>query len=251
MRILIILLFLSSNVFAYEKDWTADASAKLAAKLDESSSTATDSTANTNTGTVTGTTRPSVAVYSTGYQFNTTDLINFGSAASLDDLPSGSGIYFAFWAKINSFSATINQRLFEKLNFSFFALATGGGAPYNIDVTTNFSGGSGVWYWSVPLTDTNWHHYCGYYVGTNTTNVPVLYFDGALQTLTSSTAPVGTYSTDAAATLTVGNSNGGTRPLDGIMDDVLIGSGTLTASECNGIMNNGIDGKGSHARHLI
>lgn len=251
MRILLILLLMTSNVLAYEKDWSAEATAKLVAYLDESSSTAADATSNGNTGTVTGSTRPKPAAFGTGYQFNTTDKINFGSAASLDNLPSGSGIYWSFWLKFNSFSATINQRVFDKSSVDIFILATGGGAPYHVDFTNLFSGGNGVWSWDAPLTDTNWHHYCGYYVGTNTTNVPVLYFDGQLQTLTSSTQPVGTYTSDAASDFIVGNLTGGTRPTDGIIDDVVIGSGTITAAQCNGLMNNGADGKGSHARQFI
>lgn len=243
-KLLLIFIFLSSNAFA-ATDWTAAAGSKMAYKLDESSSTATDSTSNANTGTVTGTTRPSTGIYNSGYLFTiaTTDSILSNHGASIADTASGSGLTVAFWAKITSFSATVNQRYWQKGNTDMFLLATGGGAPYNIYFGVDFSTTDGLWHWATALTDGNWHHYCLTYNGTSSSNSPILYIDGSPQSLTTDTAPVGSYSTESSSDLIVGNiTSGGTRPMGGILDEFLWYSGIFTTSQVMQLMYNGLDG---------
>lgn len=233
-------------------DWTAAAGSKLAAKLNESSSTATDSTSNGNTGTVNGTTRPVAAIVGSGYLFTiaSADSINFGHGASINDL-AGTGISVCFWAKLDAISSTVNQRYWQKGNTGFFLISTAGGTPYNLYFGVDFSVTDGLWHWATAVVDQGWHHYALVYNGSSSSNTPTLYTDGVSQALSTDTAPSGSFSTDAASDLIVGNvTAAGTRPLGGTMDEFLMYSGILTSANITEIMNNGLDGTRSKISNL-
>jgi hypothetical protein len=95
----------------------------------------------------------------------------------------------------------------------------------------SFSGGDGKWHTpSGSHSFKRWTHVAASYDRSSPANLPRLYLDGVMQTLTTVTTPAGTW-TNNAQPLTIGNGLSGTRTFNGLLDEVRIYDRILTAGE--------------------
>ena len=111
-----------------------------------------------------------------------------------------------------------------------------------------FSGHIGNWITPVNSISLNdWQHVAVVYDNSSDTNDPILYINGVAQTVTEIDTPSGSPSSDAALNLTMGNySLARSRTFDGMLDDVRIYKGMLTATEIAEIFNAGNTGPVAH-----
>jgi hypothetical protein len=76
-----------------------------------------------------------------------------------------------------------------------------------------------------------WQHVALTYDTGSAANRPIFYRNGVVVTTTVQTAPAGSRSSDAASTLSIGNTTALDRTFDGAIDDVRIYNRILSASE--------------------
>lgn len=77
--------------------------------------------------------------------------------------------------------------------------------------------------WDAPdssLSLNTWHHVAVTYDENSSSNDPRLFIDGVSVTVTESTSPSGTATTDTSLALNIGNYSDGSRTFDGLIDDV-------------------------------
>ncbi len=161
-----------------------------------------------------------------GIQFaGTSDVLSCGSPALFDDLGA-----FTFTAWIYTTSLTVEQQIAAKLTVAVTA-----GWNLTIAATTGkldffqFAAGANNQYESVSAVTTNtWTHIAMVIPASAT--IASFYINGVDAGVTGITG-FGTPGTDAAANFTLGNAEGVTENIAGILDDVGLWNRALTASE--------------------
>ena len=112
-----------------------------------------------------------------------------------------------------------------------------------LEYSRQWSGGTGVWGFALPATGA-WYHVGVAYDAGSTSNAPLMYLNGAPQSLTQSGTPVGTPNVPAAAYI-LGNRNDSTRDTGGALSRFTIWDGILlSALEFTALA------KGVQARHI-
>lgn len=165
----------------------------------------------------------------------TTDLINFGRAAAVDDLGPLTG---CAWIKPAGLGGGGFGRILAKEN-------TGANGAWNFFVNTNNSLKFSKDFATTDLDRTSgnnaislsgtWQHVCVTWDGTATTSGVVLYAGGTALSSTGTTG-VGTEVSDAALNVIVGNRQNAGRAFNGNLAYVQIFSRVLSASEIQQIM---------------
>lgn len=226
-------------------NWTIDTNTKLACKFEETTGNVIDSSTYGNNGTKTGSWTQGVAgKYGNALKApggNSNAYINFGSAVSLDNLAN---ISICAWLYNTSFGQT------DGLYTDRGAIINKNGRSWCLGFQTinqiryleHFSGGTT----NATTTGGNcvtgaWQHYA---VTRNRsgTAAPLIYIDGVSQAV-SGWAPSGTKDDDSAGNLYYGqNDTSNVGEIDSTSDELMIYQGILTATDINGIKDNGIDG---------
>jgi hypothetical protein len=160
-----------------------------------------------------------------------TDMIAFGTSVFSNVRPMS----VAAWVYINAYDAT-TRRVYDKYD------GNADGSWHSLVYLSNFGAGdifefeSGLWStfgaWECPgPAAAGWHHIAATYAYSATTDDPVMYVDGASQTVTESVTPTGTIGSESA-TLAIGNRNNDTaRCFDGRIAEFALWNRVLSASE--------------------
>ena len=164
--------------------------------------------------------------------------ITLGSDASIDDIFSGGGTVSA-WIHADSLGENDHGGIADKATSTFGAASNGDGWAFQVGVNGTlifehgFTGSQGVWKTNNgSLTLNAWHHVAVVYDNSSAGNDPLLYIDGVLQAMTETTTPVGTFRSDAAVNLVIGNhAQATTRTFDGRIDEFRISTSAANADE--------------------
>ena len=182
----------------------------------------TDSTGNntlTNDGGVVAT-----GQIGDGLEFDETgsDKVTAGSATAIDDIWSSGGT-MSVWARVDSDGEGTYGRFLDKggasgLGWAFVTNGTNSDKPrFSVDrATTN-----GQWDMPAITYGSTPQHFSVTYNANSAANDPLMYLDGASQSVTEFTTPAGSVSSDAAHDLWIGNrENGANREFDGVLDEI-------------------------------
>ncbi|MEZ6091327.1 MAG: DUF2341 domain-containing protein [Pirellulaceae bacterium] len=202
-----------------------------------------DSTANANHG-------GGPVNFATGGPFGSAGLfdgatsrVSLGSDSSLDDTFAGGGTVSA-WINADGWGGGNYGRIADKSNSTFggatpngdgwaFEVGRGSGNAGFLLFNHGFSGREGDWRTptgSIQL-DT-WHHVAVVYDSSSSSNVPQIYIDGQLQTVTAVKSPLGNARSDADMELVVGGYPlANSRVFDGRIDEVRITKDATSAAE--------------------
>lgn len=112
------------------------------------------------------------------------------------------------------------------------------GTTAKVTFIETFSGTNGIWSSTDRVINLNqWNEIFVTYDADSTTNDPVIYVNGSSISITESSTPVGTRTSDAGQNLYIGNNAGGTVTFDGIIDEVAFYSTALTATQVQNVYN--------------
>jgi Concanavalin A-like lectin/glucanases superfamily len=156
------------------------------------------------------------------YGNGTTDKIQTGYAAVLPTQFS-----FSCWLWINGNGGGSLGRIYDSGGSAdmFTRVASGN----QISITEPFSTQLGQFTWNQPSLDA-WHSLVVTWDTSSAANVPIIYIDGATQSVTTSVAPSGSH-TGSASAYYFGNNAGANRNFDGEIAEVTFWTGILTAGE--------------------
>ena len=215
-----------------------DANYRMVQHLDETSGTAYDSTANANNGNpVNGVVQNTTGkidgadLINNPSPYSNNQHINCGSSATLDNV---NPLTFEAWVKINSYGDGNLGRIFAKGDAPGRMLITDGQLAPNYQ-RFNFyqSFATGYNQWATPpgsLLTGQWYHVAVAYDGSLPANVPQIYVNGSLKTLTMiSNTGAGVAFSDAAYDFLLGIRSALSRDFDGLMDEVRVSSGLRSA----------------------
>lgn len=204
-----------------------------------------DSTANGNAGLATGATAGGNERLGGVASFvNAADAIDCGSDASIDNVFSGGGT-LEVWFRPNTFGGADVGRVVDKATSNATAggwalMVNAGGQTEVVHFVQGYLAGNGAWATasnSIPLSV--WSHVALTYDRSSLVgSAPTLYLNGVQASLNNtSTGTFGT-SSDASASLRVGNSAAGDRAFDGVIDEVRLSTtersaGWLTTGYAN------------------
>ncbi|MHA2328293.1 MAG: DUF2341 domain-containing protein, partial [Candidatus Hodarchaeales archaeon] len=194
-----------------------------------------DSTANNNDGTNFQSTDVGAKIVD-GQDFDgSNDYINVGSDSSIDNIFNG-GATISAWLHPEGWGGANYGRVFDK------SLATGGtdgwvmcidgtGDPYNhLLFYRDFSSRRGLWYTPTDSISLNqWQYVTVAFDDSSDSNVPSIYINGILQSLTPEPTPIGSANTDAAQSLYIGDFMSGGRTFDGSIDEPRIAYNVLSS----------------------
>jgi hypothetical protein len=229
-----------SSVTSASATLTVTSSSGLVAlwKLDEtlSATIAADSSGNAFKGTLGN---YSASGWTTGkiggaLNFNgVANVVSVGSPAALTNLARYT---IAAWIKPRTLGEGLLGRVLNKRNSGVTAgwsLFLGAGT---VTFRQTFSTTEGAW--SMPANAVAlgaWQHVALTYDTGSAANRPIFYRNGVVVTTTVQTAPSGSRSSDAASTLSIGNTSTLDRTFDGGIDDVRIYNRIMSASEISGL----------------
>ena len=216
-----------------------DANYRMVQHLEETSGTVTDSTANANNGTaVNGVTQGTAGKIDGAVLINNSNPannrhINCGSSETLDNV---NPLTFEAWININSYGESSAGRIFSKAAASGRLFFTDGQAPVTSTQRVNFyqSFATGYNQWATPagsLLTGQWYHVAVAYDGSSPANVPQIYVNGSVKTLTTiSNTGAGAAFIDASYDFLLGiRGSDNDRDFDGLMDEVRVSSGLRSA----------------------
>ncbi len=212
---------------------------------ENSNITINDKSGNGNTGTLTNTPTWVSGKFGSGVNFKSgsTQYINAGSAAILDDITVKTA---AAWVYPRSRHSSNPWRIFNKEDTGTWYVAVAGGQN-SIEFQQNFTVQEGVW--DTPdgsLILNKWNYITVTYDRSSSSNVPSIYINGVKQTLTTVTAPSGSAQSDGPASLLIGNGvSPFNRTFDGIIDEAKIYNYARTAKQIVSDMNAGHPNVGS------
>lgn len=246
-RILLFLLFITSNVLA--SDYCTSDAKGCWLYTEGSGTTVADTTPNGNTGNFSSSGHPTWTSsglpaaymhYATSSAANT-DYVNAGSGTSIDNL---SQISISVWVKGSGTSGA--QFIMSK--FATGSYPTGWAIYFNIQTASTayvafdrgFSTTTGAWRTSSTITHTNWNHIVITYNKSSTSNDPIIYINGVSQTITKAQAPVGTATDESAGSLFFGRTSDSTYKFDGQIGEAAVFDRILTSTEVSDIYNNGL-----------
>ncbi len=147
------------------------------------------------------------------------DLINCGSAASIDNIFDGGGS-IEVWINPASDGEGDLARIFSK-GVWYFHIELEAAGKVKIDFVQGFSTTAGGWRsTSTEISINTYSHVVLTYNSGAVANDPIIYVNGVSVALTEYATPVGTRTTDAAADLIIGNASGGNLTWDGYIPEV-------------------------------
>ena len=214
-------------------------------KFDEGSgATATDSSGNGNDGVlVNGPAWVGGKIAGAVSLDGIDDYINAGSASSLDDIQT------------KTITAWIKRKDIAKTQYITMKGYTGGPGGWEFYIRRSTGGASGsrigynhqwsnsqwssaIWYGSTDLNAADqWYHVAVVYDAGSAANIPKLYINGVLESVTIDVAAAGTEASDAGNNLTIGGLPGDVG--DSVLDDVRIYNRGLSTAEIQQIFNQG------------
>ncbi len=158
--------------------------------------------------------------------------MNAGSAASLDDITTRT---VTAWIKPTTSGENNYGRIADKTQWLFYTCDNsfiGCSSTNNkLAFAQNFSTTNATWRTVNNITLGTWQHVAVTYDASSSSNDPIFYINGVPAGTYEYQAPVGTFLTDAADSLCVGNSSTSTRSFDGTLDEVRVYNRVLSASE--------------------
>lgn len=155
-----------------------------------------------------------------------------GTSNTADQINSG---YSTALTTQHSFSVCVNANTYAPSGSTgvLFGLTGGGNWNWQTSSATNtfrigekFSGTSGSW--NFPLSLNAWHCFAFSYDGSSTSNDPIVYEDGVLQTLSTVVRPTGSFGPSSGA-IYIGNANN-SRPFGGSVGDLAYWANTSLAT---------------------
>lgn len=201
-----------------------------------------ESTSNTNHGAIADVFVRSGIVGRAGEFNGSTSQINLGSDSTVDDIFSGGGTISA-WINPDGSGENGYGRILDKASGTFggggnadgwaFQVAEVSGGDGFLLFEHGFSGGKGEWRTPVgSITEGAWQQVVLTYDSDSASANPRVYINGVLQTLTENKTPSGSARSDAALNLTLGNHSAATtRTFDGLIDEVRIARGEISADQ--------------------
>lgn len=150
-----------------------------------------DSTSNGNNGTNSGLTAATGKIGGGATSAADTDLLNYGTASSLANFTA---LTYEFWMKPTSLAGFPAGRLNQNA-IRFNPSGT------NLTYRHQWSGALAGWSGSTNLVSGVWYHIVVTYDGSSTSNKPQIYINGVADTITTTTAPSGTLSSDGTDAL--------------------------------------------------
>jgi len=166
----------------------------------------------------------------------TNDRIAFGSDASVDNFTA---LSIAMWGRVDT-AASAFDVLFRKssANTNGWQLGYLTFGAARIYFQAGYSGtGADLASWSMSaLAAGQVRHIAIVLDPSSASNNPVIYVNGASQTVTTETAPSGAYGADAAATLQAGEDAGGGSDFDGAQQNVAYANALWDAAAVNRAM---------------
>ena len=159
-----------------------------------------------------------------------------GKDASISNIFHGGGT-LSIWAKSSGGGEDSQEYLVYKTWVLYFK---DGGSDLKVEFVVSHSTQSGVWKnTDTALAYNTWHHIVVTYDDDSTSNNPTFYVNGASITVTETTSPLGTYSSDTSIDLAIGNNEGLTNTLSGNVDEVSIWNTVLSESAIAQLYNSG------------
>ena len=218
-------------------------------KLDETSgSSIADSSGNGNTGTWNDGTGNDVTEETIAGQDGTAidfdggdDRVSIGSDASIENVFNGGGA-LSMWIYPEGWGGCSYGRILEKAagitGSGGWSIIVNNGGGVNPKENIAFYKGHSTTYsrWTTPfqsITLNAWNHITVSYSDDNLNNNPTIYINGTAQSLTQNNPPVGTPDSDVGTTMRIGY--GGGCGFDGIIDDVRVYDGPLSATEVSSL----------------
>jgi hypothetical protein len=212
---------------------TWDSNYKLVAHVpDGATLSANDSTANANHGTITNAVAATGKVGGGASFDGSGDKINFGSGSSLDSMTT---LTVEGWLRRDTISGSFDRYLFSKAwndgsGFGGWWLyvrrASDGTNGGKVKFASAWSGAtfeSAIWRGSTAMNTTSaWYRIVVTYDGANAANDPVIYINGAADTVTEEQSPSGSLKSDSPYSLLAGDSNYGSNVLNGFLDELRV-----------------------------
>jgi hypothetical protein len=191
-------------------------------RLDERHGTTAKDSVGTNDGTSTNT----IVSNGSGIIFNgTTDLINSGSDASIDDIFVGGGT-ISWKQRVDGLGENNLGRPISKATWWVEVVNN----TSTMRFTQTFSVGIGRW--TFPVSPSIEQAIAIVYNNDLGANDPVVYVNGISVTVTETSTPGSNLDTsDAGSDLVIGNDVTGVRTWDGVLSDIRMNSDELTAGE--------------------
>jgi hypothetical protein len=242
-RTVIYMYYGNSCITSSTQDKTGvwDSNYKLVSHMNDVPDTShvADSTSNGNNGTKRAAGRPVVTTsgkIANAQTFNgTTDYIDTGSASSIDDIFASGGTAEA-WIYPTGWGGHSFGRVFDKDNTS--AHTAGWWFYINNDDTPTqtlmfgYAATTSYSKWTTPASTLSlnaWQHVAVSFNKSNINNDPSLYINGQAMTVNQGNTGSGSYVSDAAADLNVGNNTNQDRAFAGTIDEVRISNAARTA----------------------
>jgi hypothetical protein len=147
------------------------------------------------------------------------NIVDLGSNASVDNIFSGGGTVET-WFLATSWGQNGLGRIFDKgpSNVSYAMCDANVQAAFLFGKTFNNGAGN----WCTPansLSLNTWTHVAVIYDDGSTSNVPAIYINGVARTVTATSNPSGSSTSDASAVLTMGERTSGGRSFAGSIDE--------------------------------
>jgi len=171
----------------------------------------------------------------------TDDYVNCGSDSSFDDislLTAEAIIQPDDWGE--SGAGRVVQKAVVNEGWSLFIHNSYGG----IDFIKDASGGQGLWYGGTLTVDgSTWAHIAVTHDDTSINNDPLLYINGASQTVSESMTPSGSWLSDASADVYIGarENSGADREFDGRIGEVRVSKAIRSTAWLKGTKNSLFD----------
>jgi hypothetical protein len=173
-----------------------------------------------------------------GFDDGTDSDISCGSDASIDDIFDGGGT-FSGWILPNGDGAGGYGRIFDKSNNYFYLQSESGSTAQLAFTSINATANTVSQTTNNDITYGQWYHIVLTYNSTTPATQPVIYINGVATAVTESTEGDGTRTSDAAASLTLGNNSSGTRGFEGCITEASFWEEILTATEILELYNDG------------
>ena len=213
--------------------------------LDEGSgTTANDYSANDNNGTITnGTWANGVSGKSLDFD-GASGYVQITDDSTIQNIFDGGGS-ISCWINVDSDGEGDFGRIIAKGSDVWTIRVTGEAASkVKLDFVQDFSTTNGIWQSASTEVDLNtWTHVAVVYDSSGTGNNPIIYVNGDSVTISETSTPDGTYTTDAASDLYIGNESGDAATFDGTIDEIRLYSTELTANQVKALYADPAGGK--------
>ncbi|MHA2400183.1 MAG: DUF2341 domain-containing protein, partial [Promethearchaeota archaeon] len=205
-----------------------------------------DSTSNDNDGTNFQASDVSAHIARGRYYDGVNDYSNMGSGSSIDNLFNG-GASISVWIYPVDWGEGDYGRVLAKSSVSAgtdgWVMCVDGeqspAANHHLLFFRGFDGNRGLWYTpedSISLSQ--WNHIFLTYNDNSDSNVPSIYINGILQSLTPEPSPSGSAVDDSSQPLYIGNYVGGDRTFEGVIDEVRLSKGIKSSGWIQTEFNN-------------